>query len=161
MLKGSKGEVSSKIQQGFTIIEVIIVLVIAAIIMLAVFLVVPQLQRTQRNNRAQSVARQAFAAAEQSAANSGGTYPTADATGSGLITAITGTMNNPLGTAYTFVYAVAPTAAVVTTMSQSNAAVGCTNSSTPGAYTGGTKYMIVINQETATAVDGGKFCISN
>ncbi|MCX6806147.1 MAG: prepilin-type N-terminal cleavage/methylation domain-containing protein [Patescibacteria group bacterium] len=33
-------------KKGFTIIEVIIVLVIGAVIMLAVFLVVPQLQRT-------------------------------------------------------------------------------------------------------------------
>lgn len=42
----------AKLQTGFTIIEVIIVLVIAAIIMLAVFVVVPQLNRTQRNSDA-------------------------------------------------------------------------------------------------------------
>jgi prepilin-type N-terminal cleavage/methylation domain-containing protein len=37
-------------QKGFTIIEVLIVLAIAALIMLVVFLAVPALQRSQRNN---------------------------------------------------------------------------------------------------------------
>jgi prepilin-type N-terminal cleavage/methylation domain-containing protein len=49
-----------KNQQGFTIIEVMIVLVIAAVILLIVFLAVPALQRnsrnTQRNNDASRVA---------------------------------------------------------------------------------------------------------
>jgi prepilin-type N-terminal cleavage/methylation domain-containing protein len=38
-----------KNEQGFTIIEVMIVLVIAAVIMLIVFLAVPALQRNSRN----------------------------------------------------------------------------------------------------------------
>ena len=158
MLKGSKGKVSSKIQQGFTIIEVIIVLVIAAIIMLMVFLVVPQLQRTQRNSKAQTVARQAFTAAEQSAANNGGTYPTADATGSALITAITDTLKNGNNATYTFEYNTAPTASDKMSIS-----VAGTCSTTPAsiAYFGGTKFMIVVNQETASSTTGGKFCISN
>jgi prepilin-type N-terminal cleavage/methylation domain-containing protein len=44
--------------KGFTIIEVIIVLVIGAIIMIAVFLVVPQLQQSARNNQRRSDASQ-------------------------------------------------------------------------------------------------------
>ena len=44
--------------KGFTIIEVIIVLVVGAVIMLSVFLVVPQLQRSSRNSQRQ---RDAFA----------------------------------------------------------------------------------------------------
>ena len=59
-------------KEGFTIIEVIIVLVIGAVIMLAVFLVVPQLQRTQRNSRRQADARAALAAVEQYRANNNG-----------------------------------------------------------------------------------------
>ena len=51
--------------KGFTIIEVIIVLVIGAVIMLAVFLVVPQLQQAQRNSRRQSDARRVLVAARQ------------------------------------------------------------------------------------------------
>ena len=50
-------------KKGFTIIEVIVVLVIGAVIMLAVFLVVPQLQRTQRNSRRQNDARRLLTAA--------------------------------------------------------------------------------------------------
>ncbi len=88
MLKGSKGKVSSKIQQGFTIIEVIIVLVIAAIIMLAVFLVVPQLNRSQRNSRNQDNARRALTGATQFSANNNGTAPTTSLN----ITDITGAM---------------------------------------------------------------------
>jgi prepilin-type N-terminal cleavage/methylation domain-containing protein len=49
--------------KGFTIIEVIIVLVVGAVIMLAVFLVVPQLQRTQRNSMRQNDARRLLTAA--------------------------------------------------------------------------------------------------
>jgi prepilin-type N-terminal cleavage/methylation domain-containing protein len=41
----------SRRQQGFTIIEVMIVLVIAAVIMLIVFLAVPALQRNSRNTQ--------------------------------------------------------------------------------------------------------------
>jgi prepilin-type N-terminal cleavage/methylation domain-containing protein len=52
---------NSKIK-GFTILEVIIVLVIGAIIMIAVFLVVPQLQLTQRNSRRANEARRALTA---------------------------------------------------------------------------------------------------
>ncbi len=43
--------------KGFTIIEVIIVLVVGAVIMLAVFLVVPQLQQSSRNSQRQKDAR--------------------------------------------------------------------------------------------------------
>lgn len=63
---------SNNIKKGFTIIEVIIVLVIAAIIMLAVFLVVPQLQRSAANNGFQSNARSALAAAQQWYSNNPG-----------------------------------------------------------------------------------------
>ena len=45
---------SKKNQSGFTIIEVMIVLAIAGVIMLALFLAVPALQRNSRNNQRQS-----------------------------------------------------------------------------------------------------------
>ncbi len=66
---------TEKKQQGFTIIEVVIVLVIAAIIMLMVFLVVPYLQRTQRDSRRQNDARRLVTALEQYNSNNGGQYP--------------------------------------------------------------------------------------
>ena len=61
--KSSLAKFSFIHKPGFTIIEVIIVLVIGAVIMLAVFLVVPQLQRTQRNSRRQNDARRLLTAA--------------------------------------------------------------------------------------------------
>jgi prepilin-type N-terminal cleavage/methylation domain-containing protein len=44
----------TKLESGFTIIEVLIVLAIAALILLIVFLAVPALQRNQRNTSRQS-----------------------------------------------------------------------------------------------------------
>jgi prepilin-type N-terminal cleavage/methylation domain-containing protein len=51
--------------KGFTIIEVIIVLVIGAVIMLAVFLVVPQLQRQNRESQMRQIAQRVLVAARQ------------------------------------------------------------------------------------------------
>ncbi len=51
--------------KGFTIIEVIIVLVIGAVIMLAVFLVIPQLQVNARNNQRRSDIQRVLVAARQ------------------------------------------------------------------------------------------------
>ena len=51
--------------KGFTIIEVIIVLVIGAVIMLAVFVVVPQLQRASRESQQRQIAQRVLVAARQ------------------------------------------------------------------------------------------------
>ena len=59
-------------KKGFTIIEVVIVLVIGAVIMLGVFLVVPGLQRSAQNQRRQDIARQFLSGIEQFKANNGG-----------------------------------------------------------------------------------------
>jgi prepilin-type N-terminal cleavage/methylation domain-containing protein len=166
MLKGSKGKVSSKIQQGFTIIEVIIVLVIAAIIMLAVFLVVPQLQRTQRNSRAQTIARQVLTAAEQFAANNNGTYPTCAAAATMACTDITNTtdtLKSPAGTTYATVIA-APT--TNNQISITKDVTGCATTSTIPSYTASTggKFMVVVYQETSTVGATGAgttFCLQN
>jgi prepilin-type N-terminal cleavage/methylation domain-containing protein len=62
----------NKRNQGFTIIEVLIVLAIAGIIMLIVFLAVPALQRNSRNTqRRTDVANYLSAIAEWQANNSG------------------------------------------------------------------------------------------
>ena len=106
---------SSK-SKGFTIIEVIIVLVIGAVIMLAVFLVVPQLQRTQRNSSRASEARRALTAFGQYLDQGGSLVVSAvdyanvswcsSGTGSGgtitsLIEPITGQLKTPEGGNYT------------------------------------------------------------
>lgn len=65
----------TKDQQGFTIIEVLIVLAIAGLIMLVVFLAVPNLQRSQRNNGRASEAARYATAITNFVSNNNGTLP--------------------------------------------------------------------------------------
>ena len=51
-----KNLLTKKKVSGFTIIEVMIVLAIAGLIMVIVFIAVPQLQRNQRDNARQNIA---------------------------------------------------------------------------------------------------------
>jgi prepilin-type N-terminal cleavage/methylation domain-containing protein len=64
---------------GFTIIEVMIVLAIAGLIMVIVFIAVPQLQRQQRNNARENVANRVATEVDNYASSNQGAIPTADA----------------------------------------------------------------------------------
>lgn len=64
-----------KLTQGFTIIEVMIVLAIAGLILAIVFLAVPQLQRNARDNQRQSVVTRLKAEMDTYSSNNQGTYP--------------------------------------------------------------------------------------
>lgn len=64
-----------KNKQGFTIIEVMIVLVIAAIILLIVFLAVPALQRNSRNTQRKNDVAGLLAAVNEYASNNNGKMP--------------------------------------------------------------------------------------
>ncbi len=64
-----------KTNRGFTIIEIMIVLAIAGLIMVIVFIAVPQLQRNQRDNARQSIANRIKAELETYAGNNQGLYP--------------------------------------------------------------------------------------
>ena len=151
-------------KEGFTIIEVIIVLVIGAVIMLAVFLVVPQLQRTQRNSRAQNDARRILAAAEQYAANNNGVYPSCTAqaatskplNGGGsactAITNVTGNIQTPSNTDYQTVTTASPTA--TTQIAIVKDVVGCANPGTTPDFNTGTKFMVVTFND-----GGGTYCL--
>jgi len=77
--------------RGFTIIEVIIVLVIGAVIMVAVFLVVPQLQQQSRNSQRQALLRRVLVAARD-ATNQNGSLLSGNRTST--IENILGTMPN-------------------------------------------------------------------
>lgn len=66
-----------KRNEGFTIIEVMIVLAIAGLIMLIVFLAVPALQRNSRNTQYKSDASALLAAASEYTDNHNGTIPAA------------------------------------------------------------------------------------
>ena len=62
--------------QGFTIIEVLIVLAIAGLIMVVVFLAVPALQRQARNNALSTNANNIFTGVNNYLSNNNGTLPT-------------------------------------------------------------------------------------
>lgn len=64
-------------KQGFTIIEVLIVLAIAGLIMLIVFLAVPALQRTSRNTQRKNDASAVASAVANFISNNGGSLPVA------------------------------------------------------------------------------------
>jgi prepilin-type N-terminal cleavage/methylation domain-containing protein len=67
-----KNVYKSKREQGFTIIEVMIVLAIAAVILLIVLLAVPALQRNSRNTQRNNDAAQMAAAVNTCIANQNG-----------------------------------------------------------------------------------------
>ncbi len=67
-----------KNQEGFTIIEVLIVLAIAGLIMLIVFLAIPALQRNQRNNARNSEASRVSSAVSECLANRNGRADSCD-----------------------------------------------------------------------------------
>ena len=69
--------------QGFTIIEVMIVLAIAGLILLIVFLAVPALQRSSRNTQRKTDVSAVLAAVDDYENNNGGALPTTGA-GSGF-----------------------------------------------------------------------------
>ena len=62
-------------QGGFTIIEVLIVLAIAGLIMVVVFLAVPNLQRSQRNNARKSDANNMLQNLSEYIGNANGSLP--------------------------------------------------------------------------------------
>ena len=64
-----------KLQEGFTIIEVMIVLAIAGLILVVVLIAIPQLQRNQRNENRRSVASRIATEINAYAGNNNGNYP--------------------------------------------------------------------------------------
>lgn len=64
-----------KRQEGFTIIEVLIVLAIAGLIMLIVFLAVPALQRNSRNTQRRSDISKVLGAVQEYSNNNNGQLP--------------------------------------------------------------------------------------
>lgn len=73
-----KNLLSKRRTSGFTIIEVMIVLAIAGLIMVIVFIAVPQLQRQQRNESRRSVMNRIVTEVNNYSSNNQGGVPTAD-----------------------------------------------------------------------------------
>ena len=141
-------------KKGFTIIEVVIVLVIGAVIMLGVFLVVPGLQRSAQNQRRQDIARQLLAATEQFKANNQGTFPT-DTEVTAQIDA--NALKDPNGTATTVVIGSTNPATIA------NAAIGknleCSGQTFGGTAKPGKVAVVIATAGTGTAVT--TYCVSN
>jgi len=73
-------KIKNRRQEGFTIIEVLIVLAIAGLILLIVFLAVPALQRNSRNTQRKNEVAAILGAVNEWANNNGGALPTANGT---------------------------------------------------------------------------------
>lgn len=70
-----KNKFQQRKESGFTIIEVLIVLAIAGLIMVVVFLAVPALQRSGRNNALNTDANNIFTGVSNFSSNNNGTLP--------------------------------------------------------------------------------------
>jgi prepilin-type N-terminal cleavage/methylation domain-containing protein len=73
-----KNLIKQKRADGFTIIEVMIVLAIAGLIMVIVFIAVPQLQRSERNTNRKSVIARIKTEVDNYSSNNAGAIPTAN-----------------------------------------------------------------------------------
>ena len=67
---------NNKMKKGFTLIEIVIVLAIAALIMVVVFLAVQGAQRAQRDNFRKDIVNQTAAAIQSYKGNNNGAAPT-------------------------------------------------------------------------------------
>lgn len=85
-----------KKQEGFTIIEVLIVLAIAALILVIVLIAIPQLQRNQRNTARQNDAARVLTATQNWSANNNGKVFVAGTTNANL-TAIINDVGSNIG----------------------------------------------------------------
>ena len=74
-------------KKGFTLIEIVIVLAIAALIMVIVFLGVQGAQRSQRDTQAKDNASRLLSAANVYASNNAGAFPATEAAVDSLIAA--------------------------------------------------------------------------
>ena len=134
-------------KKGFTLIEIVIVLAIAALILVIVFLAVSGAQVARRNEQRRNDAARALAAYESTAANSSGTYPTSGTAPTSFVA------NEPKsGTAYTFAAAV-PAGAVMQYITGNK----CGTAGALAASTGANNVAVRVELEpTATY-----YCVSN
>jgi prepilin-type N-terminal cleavage/methylation domain-containing protein len=161
-------------KEGFTIIEVMIVLAIAALILLIVFLAVPALQRTARNTSRKTDASAVSAAISNYTTNNSNTGPTSTPT---LVTALEGVKlgyytPNPATTAGPVFYAtVLPTtyattnggtgsATTVTTEDMVFMAGATCNAAGKGTVTGASPRDFIILYEVETGSAPTPECIS-
>jgi prepilin-type N-terminal cleavage/methylation domain-containing protein len=121
-----------KRNEGFTIIEVLIVLAIAGLILLVVFLAVPALQRNSRNTQRSNDVAGVLAAVTEYVNNNNGNTPTTVAVSGGVVT-LGATTDNQV-TAKTGYYKASGAVTLVTTAPST--ATNSTDTNTMTIYIG-------------------------
>ena len=114
-------------QKGFTIIEVLIVLAIAGLIMLVIFLAVPALQRSQRNNARQNDANLLVAAVNDCITNRNGVVASCKVIGADAVVAPTNPNQLTGAPTYSAGLAIGTTTAATWTIGVTCSADGLTN----------------------------------
>ncbi|HEX7963289.1 MAG TPA: type II secretion system protein [Candidatus Saccharimonadales bacterium] len=152
----------SKKAQGFTIIEVLIVLAIAGLILLVVFLAVPALQRNSRNTQRKDDVARVGSAVQEFINNNNGTLPTNSANDNSAIQALLGTLAYYTNTNVTVVGAAPAAVTNNTTVDTINIYTGAAcgvNGTTHGATsTGSTTRQVAIVYSTETGSGTAKLC---
>lgn len=101
-------------EEGFTIIEVLIVLAIAGLILLIVFLAVPALQRNSRNTQRKADVSALLSGVQEFTTDNNGTTPTGASIAGNLVTYTGATGTSSVATSKLGHYTAAPTVIVTT-----------------------------------------------
>lgn len=153
-----------KNKQGFTIIEVVLVLAIAALIFLMVFIALPALQRNQRDTQRKNDLGRFMSGVSSYQSNNRGTVPPATAAGiantGGLVPTYLrsggDTFTDPNGSNYTFVYGVGAAPTTVGSIRYATAAT-CGTSGAIATSTGSTRKVAA----SIALEGGGAYCQNN
>lgn len=154
-----------KDQQGFTIIEVLIVLAIAGLILLIVLIAVPQLQKNQRNEARRNVLSRISTEVNNFTGNNQGTIPADTGTGVNVFddgfadrylgNPIRDTFKMPNGTDPTLVMNPTGATAIAENEIHYNAGATC-NGEIPNGSGSGRDFAIAIGLE-----GGASYCVDN
>jgi prepilin-type N-terminal cleavage/methylation domain-containing protein len=148
-------KIKNRKQEGFTIIEVLIVLAIAGLIMLIVFLAVPALQRNSRNTQRSADASKVAAAVSQCMANRNGVVASCSSNVSQLTGA--GGLDTP---ALQQLVTVAPGAGFPGNATSINWSFSHTCGADGATVAGGTARQAVVLYNTETATGIAPRCLS-
>lgn len=142
-------------EKGFTIIEVVLVLAIAALIFLMVFIALPALQRSQRDTARKADVSSVASGVTSFTSNNRGAFPTTGTIASYAKDISKNTTSVTVGAAT--VGPVSPAAGTVTAYPNSTCGVATTGSVTLAAGSG-TQFVVVTKLESG---GGQYFCLDS
>ncbi len=151
----------SKSHSGFTIIEVMIVLALAGLIIAAVIVAVPQLQRNQRNSARRSLLGRISTEINNYQGNHSGDIPTTATFASEFLpkyinTAPTGTFQDPSGTGLNFITTAVPGGGTIAVGTVVYRPQTLCNGELPNTGGSGRQFAIAIGLE-----GGSSYCLDN